>query len=114
MHNIQYTHISKQNNIIYGDTLSSVRTYKSINTYKQQSKFKSGDSSSTLTKSTESDGFLNKQKKRNYIKHSNTSFDGTVPIIWFNDNSITNLLYQHIISNRKNYNNKFIPYQVRY
>ena len=79
----------KQNNIIYGDTLSSVSTYKSLINYKQQSKFKSGDSSSILTKSTESDGFLNTQKKRNLNKYSNTSFDGTVPIICFNDNSIT-------------------------
>ena len=88
IHNIQYIHITKQNNIIYGDTFSSVSISKSLIIYKQQSKFKPGDNSSTLSKSTESDRFLDIQKKRNHNKQSNTSFDGTFSNINFNDNSI--------------------------
>ena len=53
MYNINCIHITKQNNITYGDTFSSVSTSKSITTYKQQRNFKSGDCSSPLSKSTE-------------------------------------------------------------
>ena len=89
----KYIHIPERNDIIYGDNLSSVSKSKSVNTYEQQSQFKFGDYSST---STESNEFLNKQKKRNHNKQSNASLDGTVPIICFNDKSIpygTNILF---------------------
>ena len=104
------TSVGTQNTIIYGDTFSSVSASTSLLTSKQQSKFKSGDSSSSPSKSTKLDIFLNIQKKRNHNKQLNISFDGTVPIIYFNDNSIpygTNISFSTEKITKKNlYNPK--------